>query len=166
MPKNFGQSGVGPDVQLGPAGPRIVADPTTQHVKNRNVDNSAFVCAQGADAVMADDFITKRQWDQHAALRQLIHLADEGGPFELFADGSFLETLPAGNPFPTSAIWYTDATKSAKIVEKLITRNPNQTPSTIVRKVYDTDGSTVLATATDTISYSGIIEISRTRVLS
>ena len=164
MPKDFGQSGVGPDVQIGKDGPRLIGNSGV--VQNRDKDNANFARVQGGDSVSDDDLLTRRQWNQHAALRQLIHLADEGGPFELFAAGSFLETLPAGNPFPTSAIWYTDATKSAKIVEKLITRNPNQTPSTIVRRVYDTDGSTVLVTATDTISYSGIIEISRTRVLS
>jgi hypothetical protein len=33
-------------------------------------------------------------------------------------------------------------------------------------KVYDVDGSTVLATVTDSISYSGVFETSRTRTIT
>jgi hypothetical protein len=38
-------------------------------------------------------------------------------------------------------------------------------PTTEEWKMYDTDGSTVLATVTDTISYSGPFETSRTRAI-
>lgn len=100
----------------------------------------------------------------HAALRQLIHLADGNGPFEEFASGAYHETI--GGPFPTSEIWYESVAKTEKIVEKTITRNLNKTPATIEWKAYDTDGITVLATVTDTIAYSGVIEISRTRTVS
>lgn len=103
---------------------------------------------------------------KHAALRQLIHLADGGGPFEEFASGAYLETLPAGDPYPTSATWYTSAAKTAKIVEQIVTYNPNKTIATSQWKVYDTDGTTVLATATDTIAYSGVFETSRTRAMT
>lgn len=102
---------------------------------------------------------------QHKTLRQLIHFIDDG-PAGGFASGAYQETLPSGNPFPTSVTWYTDATKTDKIVELSITRNSNQTPATEVWEMYDTDGSTVLTTVTDTISYSGIIETSRTRTIA
>ena len=52
-----------------------------------------------------------------------------------------------------------------KIVEKLTTWSG----ATITQeqwKVYDTDGSTVLATITDAISYSGLFETSRTRTIA
>lgn len=99
---------------------------------------------------------------QHNALRQLIHFISDG-PGTGETSGAYRESLPAADPFPTSVIWYTDSGKTAKIVELTITRNANQTPSTEVWEMYDTDGSTVLVTLTDTISYSGIFETSRTR---
>lgn len=102
----------------------------------------------------------------HKTLRQLIHLADGvGGPWEGFASGSFREILPASDPFPTSITWYDSAAMVNKIVEKTIVRNPNNTPSTIEWTVYDTDGSTPLATIRDSITYDGIFELSRTRTI-
>lgn len=104
--------------------------------------------------------------NQHKTLRQLVHLADEGGPFEGFASGAFQEILPSADPFPTSFIWWTSAAKTHKIVELALTRNSNKTVNTEQWKAYDTDGSTVLVTVTDTLSYSGIFELSRTRVIT
>jgi hypothetical protein len=103
--------------------------------------------------------------DEHKILRQLIHFIDEG-PGGGFASGAYKEILPAANPFPTQTIWWESSLKLQKIVEKNITRNANQTPATIQWKMYDTDGSTVLETVTDTITYSGVFEISRTRSIS
>lgn len=103
---------------------------------------------------------------QHPSLRQLVHLADEGGPFEGFASGAYQETLPSASPFPTSVIWWTSSAKTAKIVEETITYNPNKTIATDQWKVYDVDGVTVLATVTDTISYSGVFETNRTRTIT
>ena len=97
----------------------------------------------------------------HSALRQLVHLA-EGGPFEGFPD-AVRDIEPAGSPFPTSVIWWTDETRQEKIIEKLITRNPNQTAATIQWKVYVSGSNTVAASVTDTITYQGIFEVSRTR---
>jgi hypothetical protein len=101
----------------------------------------------------------------HKVLRQLIHFIDSG-PAEGFVSGAFEEILPAGNPFPTSHTWWESAAKLKKIVELTITRNANQTPATEAWKVYDTDGSTVLATVTDTWAYSGIFPLSRTRAIA
>ena len=101
---------------------------------------------------------------QHRTLRQLIHFIDQG-PAEGFASGAFKEVL--GGVFPLSAIWYTDATKVDKIVEKTITRNLQQIPTSIQWKMYDADGSTVTATVTDAITYtSGIFESTRTRTIA
>lgn len=101
----------------------------------------------------------------HQTLRQLIHLADEGGPFEGFASGAYQETLPAADPFPTSVIWWTDSSKVSKIVEETVTYNGNKTIATDQWKVYAVDGTTVLATVTDAITYSGVFELSRTRTI-
>jgi len=96
---------------------------------------------------------------QHKTLRQLIHFIDDG-PAEGFASGAYKETLPVG-PFPTES-----SAKAKKIVELTITRNANKTPATEVWEMYDIDGSTVLATVTDTISYSAVFETSRTRAIA
>lgn len=102
---------------------------------------------------------------QHRTLRQLVHLADGGGPFEGFTTGAYQEILPSANPFPTSIIWWTSVAKTHKIVELALTYNVNKTVATQQWKAYDTDGSTVLATVTDTWAYSGVFPTSRTRAI-
>lgn len=102
---------------------------------------------------------------QHEALRQLIHFID-AGPASGFASGAFCEILPSADPFPTSETWYEDATKVKKIVETLYTYT-GPVPSSITWNMYDTDGTTILATVTDAITYaSGVFEVSRTRTIS
>jgi hypothetical protein len=100
----------------------------------------------------------------HRALRQLVHLAMEGGPWEGFASGA--HRVITGGVFPTLVTWYEASDLVDKIVDLTITYNPNKTPATEQWRVYDVDGSTVLATVTDTIAYSGIAETTRTRVIT
>jgi hypothetical protein len=100
--------------------------------------------------------------DAHKTLRQLIHFINDG-PTEGFASGAFKEII--GTTFPTAIVWYTDSGKTDKIVERLITWSG--TNVTVDKwKIYDTDGSTVLWTVTDSISYSGIFETDRTRAIA
>ena len=98
----------------------------------------------------------------HSVIRQLIHFIDNG-PAEGFASGAYRETT--GTVFPTAVIWYTDNGKTDKIVEKNTTWGSNK-PTTIEWKMYDTDGSTVLATISDAISYTGVFETNRTRTIT
>jgi len=98
----------------------------------------------------------------HETLRQLIHFIDNG-PAEGFTSGAYREIT--GTAFPSAIIWWTDSGKTDKIVEKLITYT-GAFPTTIQWKMYDTDGSTVLATVTDAITYSGAFETSRTRTIA
>lgn len=100
----------------------------------------------------------------HKTLRQLIHFIDDG-PAEGFTTGAYKETLPSGNPFPTSIIWWTSSEKVTKILELAITRGAGQKPTQEQWKMYDASGS-VLVTLTDTITYSGVFETSRTRAWS
>jgi hypothetical protein len=100
----------------------------------------------------------------HKALRDLIHFAE--GPADGFASGAFEEILPTADPFPTSAIWYTDSGKTSKIVSLEVTYNANKTINTETWKMYDTDGSTVLVTMVDTHVYSGIFLSNTTRTWS
>jgi len=101
---------------------------------------------------------------QHKALKQLIHLADDWGPFEGFTSGAHLEVTPAG-PFPTLFTWWTGVAKTHKIVDELVSYNANKTVNQVTFRVYDSDGTTVLATVTDTYAYTGVFESSRTRVI-
>jgi len=113
---------------------------------------------QGAVFGPVKSFLTS---GTHRNLPQLIHLA-ENGPYEGFATGATLDIGP--QPFPTASIW--KAAAGQKIVEKFWTRNNNKTPSTIQWKVYAEDGTTLLATVTDTITYQGTFETSRTRAIA
>ena len=95
--------------------------------------------------------------EDHKVLLQLIHFIDEG-PAEGFATGA-TKTV-TGGAFPTSILWKrADATK---LVEQLVTWT-GTLPTTVQWKMYASDGTTVLATVTDTISYSGPFETGRTR---
>jgi len=100
--------------------------------------------------------------DQHKVLRQLIHFIDDG-PAEGFASGAYKETT--GTVFPTAAVWWESSSKLKKIVSLDVTWT-GVNPTTEVWKMYGTDGSTVLATVTDTVVYSGIFETSRTRSIA
>ena len=99
---------------------------------------------------------------QHKALRALIHFIDNG-PADGFTSGAYREMT--GTVFPTAVIWWESSSKLKKIVEKTITWT-GINPTTIVWKMYDTDGSTVLATVSDAISYSGVFETNRTRTIT
>lgn len=97
----------------------------------------------------------------HGALRQLIHFIDEG-PAEGFVTNAYLEIT--GTLFPSAIIWWESSAKLKKIASKEVTWT-GPFPATVTWKIYDTDGSTVLATVTDTLTYSGPFETSRTRAI-
>ena len=100
----------------------------------------------------------------HRTIRQLIHFIDEG-PAGGFASGAYREQLPSGSIFPTSVIWWESSSKLKKIVERTLTwTGVNVTTS--VWEIYDTDGSSVLATVSDSISYTGVVETNRTRTIT
>lgn len=99
---------------------------------------------------------------QHQALRQLIHFIDQG-PTNGFASGAYKVTT--GGAFPSSIVWWESSALLKKIVEKLITWTA-AFPTTIQWNMYDTDGTTVLATVTDTITYSGAFESTRSRAIA
>lgn len=97
----------------------------------------------------------------HLTLRQLIHFIEDG-PAEGFTTGAYREIT--GTAFPTAIVWWESSGKLKKIVERLITWT-GANATTDKWKIYDTDGTTVLWTVTDTISYSGVFESSRTRAI-
>lgn len=156
----------------------MVRDPS-EHVEGpQTVDNPGeFIFDDATGAWIFEDDLG--QFDprtgggisiaQHKALRDIIHFIDDG-PGDGFASGAYKETLPAGDPFPTSIIWWESSSKLKKIVEKTIERvagpATNVAPTPVVWKLYDTDGTTVLVTVSDAIAYSGVFETSRTRTIS
>lgn len=100
--------------------------------------------------------------DSHKILRQLIHFIDDG-PAEGFDSGAYREITTPGI-FPDVITWYTDSGKTHKIVDVSLTWLSAKVTQEQWR-VYAVDGSTVLATVTDAISYSGAFEDSRTRTI-
>ena len=103
----------------------------------------------------------------HETLRQLIHFLDSGGPGDGFASGAVRIISPAGNPFPTSVVWFLDNTLTTKLVEKLITYNSSKIPTIIVWNMYDFDGVTIVHTITDTITYTNnVFESQRVRSIT
>lgn len=97
-----------------------------------------------------------------AAVRKLIDFI--GAPSEGYTSGVY-RTITMGVVAPSNITWWTDNTATVKIFEVNYTRNAAQCATTIQWKVYDAPGTTVLATVTDTVAYSGIIETSRTRTI-
>lgn len=79
--------------------------------------------------------------------------------------GLFEETLPTGDPFPTSEIWWTSAAKVTKVLEATTTYNANKTVNTEEFKVYHADG-TLRTTVLDTYTYSSVFASTRTRTIS
>lgn len=102
--------------------------------------------------------------DRHKALRHLIHFIEEG-PAENFISGAYKETFPSATPFPTSVTWWESSSKLKKIVERTITWT-GVSPTTDQWAMYDTDGTSVLVTVSDAISYSGVFETTRTRTIT
>jgi len=129
---------------------------------DRDGDDMVFVDPATPEARTLSSLLTR---SDHRTVRQLVHYLDDG-PGDGFASGAYRETIPSGNPFPTEWIWWESASKAKRIVDLVVTRNANKTPATEQWRVYDTDGSTVLATVTDTIAYSGVFETSRTRAIA
>ena len=97
---------------------------------------------------------------QHAALRQLIHFLYDG-PGAGFTSGAYKETTYT-TVFPTLEVWYEDNTKAKKILQLAILYT-GVVPTTETWTIYDTDGATPLVTLTDSITYSGVFEQTRTR---
>jgi hypothetical protein len=101
----------------------------------------------------------------HDSLRKLIHLS-VNGPFEGYASGAYKEIINySGTPFPEIVTWYTSSAKTNKIFDKTIYYNTNKTVSQIVWRVYDSFNA-IVTTCTENISYSGIFEINRVRVIA
>jgi hypothetical protein len=97
--------------------------------------------------------------NQHPTLLQLIHFLDEG-PAEGF--GSAAKTV-TGSVFPTQTLWR--RSDNSKLVQQDVVWS-GAVPTTVVWRIFAADGVSVLATVTDTITYAGVFETGRTRVIT
>ena len=152
--------------QVGKGGPVFEQVPSTDRLKLPN--NSRFTpTGSGAIGFVQSNGDGDLSVGGLSAIRDLAaFLPDNIGPD--ISTAPYREITPAGSPFPTSVIWYESAAKTEKVVECVVTRNSLQQITQAVFTLYDTDGSTVLATATDVITYdaTGIFETSRTRTFT
>lgn len=99
--------------------------------------------------------IRLRHWMQHFI---------DDGPAVAFGTNLFKETLPSASPFPTSYVWWDNPAKNRQILRLEVTRsNPGNKPTTENWKLFSEDGTSVIETVTDVISYNGAFETSRTR---
>jgi len=104
--------------------------------------------------------------EQHLVLRQLIHFLETNSPGDGFGAGPlYCETNYTGTVFPTDETWYETSAKLKKICRWEGTYNANKTFATEKWIVYQVDGVSPAADATDTISYTGVIETSRSRAI-
>lgn len=83
--------------------------------------------------------------------------------------GTYREIEYTSSVFPLRTTWYVDSGKTIKLVQKELTYGGTISviPSVIVLRLYRGTGANVVArTITDTITYDGVLEISRTRIVS
>jgi hypothetical protein len=127
-----------------------------------NIVNNVYTFDVGAPIVVTTPSSSLSASQVHQTLRELVHLDDADGPRgQYWASGLVSDTH--NSPFPTASIWWTNSARTQKVVECLVTRNSRRLPVTIQWKAYGVDGLTVVESYTDTITYSGVFEISRTR---
>lgn len=101
--------------------------------------------------------------DAFLDMRQLAFIDFDNGPFEAFPT-AYREITMSG-AYPTSVVWYVNASKAQKIAELQISYTGlNATQE--VRTIYQSDGVTPLHVATDTVTFSGVQEVSRSRVFT
>lgn len=130
-------------------------------VLSRLADDMLFRDGNNPNPIPLNDLLTP---SKHAALRQLTHFIHDG-PAEGFPSGTYREV--SGGLFPTSITWWESSEKTRKVVERTITWGTSpKLPIQDQWVMFAVDGLTSLITVTDTISYSGILEVYRTRTIA
>lgn len=108
--------------------------------------------------------------NDHKNLQHFVHLSDGISPGYLGHASPYLETSYApGTPFVSEEVWYTQLGGN-RLLSKSYTRDSNQSATLVVWRLYDgtSPGPTppTVAAMSETISYNGVLEVSRTRSLS
>ena len=100
--------------------------------------------------------------------RQIVFL-EKNGPFEHFTTPNMYHSCTYYPTIPviSASTWFTDGSKNYKICETIYkTRNSRKQATEIIYNAYFEDGITVKSTATDIVTYNGIIEASRLRTVT
>lgn len=92
--------------------------------------------------------------------KRLLQKFMTGKPGEGWASGLYREYT--GSPWRTAQTWWTNSSKTTKIYEALYTRNSRHQATTIVHNLYASDGTTLVSTITETVTYTGPEENTRT----
>lgn len=77
-------------------------------------------------------------------------------------DGADRTVVPAGSLYPGQVLWKLGGTNLLRVT---YTRDTQHLVTNLKWEVFDTSGSLVM-TVTDTITYSGLVEVSRTRAVT
>jgi len=93
---------------------------------------------------------------------RLIQILNDGGPFEPFGTSELFYSTSFGTgprPFVSYSAWFEDDTKTKLIADvEYLNRNSRQQAEKIIYKVYQEDGITVKNSATDIITYVGVVK--------
>lgn len=136
-----------------------------------NTQQKTFLSNSGVSVGLAIDIanITHSLYDlittSSGGSVSLWTLVDDG-PTDPLDNNAYKEVLPQSSAYPTSIIWWTNNTKTQKIVEKLIVYTANSVPATITWNVYDATGF-LAHTIIDTFTYTNnVFEATRTRTIT
>ena len=158
------QTGLQTSVPGGPAAgataPALYFDVTV--TSGSLLDLNDYMLTQGYTYVSTDPTTTPAQDAQAANIRFLERFIN--GPAEGWPSGVYREMT--GGVFPTALTWWTTSGKTTKIVQATYTRDSLKRATSVVWVMYAANGTTVLATITDAITYSGAFETSRTRTIA
>lgn len=149
----------GLDSYNNPTGTDVLDDVTVLHSAQHSNVNDAVEAVEtkiGIDfssTVNSLDFVTK--------LILMTYMQHQSGGYREIA-------YIASKPFINTITWYTNSSKTIKLVEKTYTYTTSVIlPSKITLRLYDgTVSNTLKRTIEDTISYSTVFETSRTRVIT
>lgn len=131
---------------------------TVRHTVQHILLNSAVTNLEEKVGINWSQVNTTLDWKTR--LLQAIDMVPSSGFFE--------ETLPSGVPFPTSFTWYTDATKTIKVLQADLTYGPGSKKflMTTVHTLYDeTLSNNPVVTVTDAYTRTGPFKSTKTRTV-
>lgn len=149
----------GLDSYNNPTGTDVLDDVTVLHSAQHSNVNDAV---EAVETKIGIDFSsTVNSLDYVTKLVLMTCLQHQSGGYREIA-------YVTSKPFINTVTWYTNSSKTVKLVEKTYTYTTSVIlPSKITLRLYDGTVSNILKrTIEDTISYSRVFETSRTRVIT
>jgi hypothetical protein len=149
-------------VTTGVDAPTLYQDITLTSGSQVDLDEAMLARGWVYDSTAPTTTVEQAAATKIAATRKLLDFI--GAPAESYATGAYRSITP-GTVAPSNITWWVDNTATVKIFEANYTRNAAHAATVIQWKVYDASGTTVLTTVTDTVTYTGVTETSRTRTI-